>query len=86
MMIGPKFIVFNTLVDYLAIACANASNLILMRYKEIKNGITVQNKTGSVNYGTSKKAGFKAVMLSAMSRFILPLPTLILPTLANSFL
>jgi hypothetical protein len=80
---GSKLVLINAFLSYIATALAGASNLILMRYKEMKTGIEVFNSDGTVSYGRSKAAGRKAVVESALSRFILPLPCLCLPALIN---
>jgi hypothetical protein len=85
-MKGSKLILMNALLNYLAGAFAGASNLALMRYKEIEEGITVWNKEGTIEYGKSKKAGRKAIMETAFSRFFLPLPVLFFPAVANFLL
>ena len=54
---GPRLIIANAFLNYLASAAAGSSNLALMRWKEVKDGIKVQNEKGDVTYGTSKKAG-----------------------------
>ena len=56
------------------------SNVFLMRYKEIKEGIAVFNSDGDY-VGHSRQAGLKAVRQTALARFLLPLPTLLLPAL-----
>ena len=83
---GPRLILMNALLNYFAGASAGAANLALMRSKELKEGITVQNKEGTVDYGKSVKAGRKAIMETALSRFVLPLPVLFFPAVANSLL
>lgn len=54
-------------------ACAGAANVYLMRFKETRAGITVTDKDGNA-LGVSKKAGTKAVNLTALTRVILPTP------------
>lgn len=44
-----------------------------MRFKETRAGITVTDKEGNP-LGVSKKAGTKAVNLTALTRVILPTP------------
>lgn len=46
-------------------------------------GINVYNADGSVCYGKSKEAGKMALMQTGFSRFVLPLPVLFFPALAN---
>lgn len=47
--------------------------MYLMRFKETRAGITVTDKDGNA-LGVSKKAGSKAVNLTALTRIILPTP------------
>lgn len=56
-MKGPKLVVANAFLNYIAGATAGACNLALMRSKELKDGILVTNEAGTVEYGKSKKAG-----------------------------
>ena len=44
-----------------------------MRFKETRTGITVKDKEGN-ELGVSRKAGSKAVNLTALTRVILPTP------------
>ena len=44
-----------------------------MRFKETRTGITIMDKDGK-EIGVSKKAGSKAVNLTAFTRIILPTP------------
>ena len=83
---GAKLIILNALLNYLAGATAGASNLVLMRYKEIESGITVTNEKGDKEFGKSKAAGKKAIQETAISRFVLPLPVLFFPAVGNFIL
>lgn len=83
---GPRLVFANFLVAYLSAAPAGAANAILMRYKELENGIVVQNKKGDVEYGQSKEAGKKAVLETAISRCVLPTPVLLFPALGSGLL
>jgi len=80
---GSHIIIANAALNYLAASFAGASNLILMRQKELFEGITVQNLSGTINYGKSIYAGRKAVFETATSRFIFPFPPLFVPALTN---
>ena len=60
-------------IPWFAVACAGAANVYLMRFKETRTGITVTDKDGNA-LGVSKKAGTKAVNLTALTRVILPTP------------
>lgn len=54
-------------------ACAGAANVYLMRFKETRTGIAIKDVEGN-ELGVSKKAGTKAVNLTALTRVILPTP------------
>jgi len=85
-MSGSKLIVANAFLNYIASAAAGASNLVLMRYKELEQGISIKNEKGDKEYGKSKAAGKKAILETAVSRMVLPLPVLFFPALAHSVL
>lgn len=80
---GGKLIIINSILAYIATAVAGASNLFLMRFKEMYDGIEVTNEDDTISYGKSRAAGRKAIFESALSRFILPLPCLLLPAIFN---
>ena len=80
---GIKFLFFNALLNYLAGASAGASNLILMRNKELSTGISVQDESGKTDYGKSKVCARKAILQTAFSRMVLPLPVLFFPAIGN---
>ncbi len=80
---GSKMILANAFLGYLAAAIPGTSNLVIMRFKEMQEGIKVQNKEGDVTYGVSKVAAKKAILETAVSRFVMPLPVLFFPTLVN---
>ena len=82
-MRGSKLILANACLNYFAAAFAGAGNLILMRFKELEEGINIQDESGTVTYGKSKVAGQRAIFETAVSRFILPLPVLFFPALMN---
>ena len=46
----------------------------------------MQNEAGTVTYGKSKKAGWKAITETGLSRVALPLPVLFFPAVMNSLL
>ena len=50
-----------------------------MRFKELQQGIEVQNEEGTATFGKSIAAGRRAVRQTAMSRFVLPVPIMMLP-------
>lgn len=80
---GPKLIIANAALNYFAAAFAGAANLIMMRQKELKDGINVQSEKGEKTYGKSVLAAQRAVKETALSRFVLPLPVLFFPAIAN---
>lgn len=53
---GSKLILANSCLGYLAAAFSGVGNMVMMRSKEFKDGIKVQNKEGDVDYGTSRVA------------------------------
>lgn len=83
---GPSLIFANSFLAILAGSSAGAANLILMRQKELKQGVTVTNKDGSKEYGKSKVAGKKAIQQTAISRIVLPVPVLCFPAIGNLLL
>ena len=50
---GSKLVLINAFIGWIAGAMAGACNLTLMRWKEMKTGIDVYNKDGSMCYGKS---------------------------------
>ena len=50
---GSRLLIANTLLNMVAVGTANATNVLMMRQKEFKEGITVRNKVGTVEYGQS---------------------------------
>uniref|UniRef100_A0A7S3IEW7 Sidoreflexin n=1 Tax=Strombidium inclinatum TaxID=197538 RepID=A0A7S3IEW7_9SPIT len=76
---GSKLILMNALLNLVAASIPGATNLTIMRAKELSEGIEVQNEDGTVTYGKSVAAGRKAIKETAMSRFILPVPVLVGP-------
>jgi hypothetical protein len=58
---GSKSLFFNFLISFAAVGTANFSNCLLMRSKEIKEGITLRDKDGN-EVGKSKIIGRKAVL------------------------
>ena len=55
----------------------------MIRQKELSDGINIQDEKGDQVYGKSKKAAKRAVTETAISRFVLPLPVLFFPAVAN---
>ena len=83
---GAKLVVANASLSYICAAPAGAANVTLMRYKEVDQGIMVQNRKGDVEYGKSKQAGKNAIRETAISRCVLPIPVLFLPSVFNGIL
>ena len=80
---GATQVLANAAIGYTACAFAGASNLALMRAKEMKSGIEVFSQDGTKSYGFSQAAGRKAILQTAISRFILPLPCTFGPALTS---
>lgn len=54
---GPRLVLTNFFLNWVAAAVAGFANCALMRQKEVFEGIKVFNKEGDVCYGNSKVAG-----------------------------
>ncbi|VDM52266.1 unnamed protein product [Angiostrongylus costaricensis] len=65
------------MVPLAAVAAANAINIPLMRQNELKNGMNVTDKDGTV-VGTSRLAAIKAISLVVLSRNVIVAPCMIL--------
>ena len=78
---GPAQLFFNFLISVTAIGFAGVLNVLIMRSKEIQEGITLTDANGN-EVGKSPKIGKEAVLKTAISRIILPIPPLLLPTIA----
>lgn len=83
---GPSLTFANSFLNYFAGAFAGATNLVMMRYKELSDGIKVQNMEGDETYGNSKVAAKKAITQTAISRVFLPLPVLFFPAVGQFLL
>ena len=83
---GGKLMFANTSLNFLAAATANSVNCFMVRHRELKDGILLRNKTGSVSYGRSKIAGRQAVHRTAFGRFCIIGPMLFIPMLGNNLL
>ncbi|PHJ18491.1 tricarboxylate carrier protein [Cystoisospora suis] len=68
----------QAVVPYTAVATANFGNVLLMRGQEIQKGIPVYD-ADKTEVGISRKAATQAVIQTAISRVVLPLPVLLLP-------
>ena len=58
---GPRRLFLNFLISYLAVGTAGCLNLMMMRSKEMKEGIMLTDKDG-VEHGKSKQIGRTAVV------------------------
>lgn len=82
---GPGQLFFNFLINVSAIGSAGVLNVLIMRASEMKDGIALTDSKGN-EVGKSPIVGKDAVVKTAMSRIILPIPPLLLPTLAFYFM
>lgn len=78
---GPSQLFVNFFISLTAVGSAGFLNLLIMRGEEMKNGITLVDHEG-VQRGKSKIIGKSAVVNTALTRFLMPLPPLLLPTTA----
>uniref|UniRef100_UPI0037E86675 sideroflexin-5a isoform X2 n=1 Tax=Semicossyphus pulcher TaxID=241346 RepID=UPI0037E86675 len=65
-------------IPFPAVASANVCNVVLMRHSELSEGISVLDDHGNV-VGTSKVAARHALLETALTRVVLPMPILVLP-------
>ncbi|XP_072434122.1 sideroflexin-5-like [Chiloscyllium punctatum] len=72
-------------VPFPAVAAANVCNVVLMRHSELEEGISVLDMDGNV-IGTSRIAARQALLETAMTRIVLPIPILVLPPIIISLL
>ncbi|XP_028294652.1 sideroflexin-5a [Gouania willdenowi] len=72
-------------IPFPAVASANVCNVVLMRHSELSEGISVLDDSGNT-VGTSKIAARHALMETALTRVVLPMPILVLPPLIMTFL
>ena len=78
---GGRALFLNFLVSFLAVGSAGCINVILMRSKEIQEGIMLKDEDGQ-ELGKSKIIGKKAVFQTGSSRYVMPLAPLLIPTVA----
>ncbi|KAI5108177.1 sideroflexin-5 [Silurus meridionalis] len=64
---------------------ANVCNVLLMRHSELSEGISVLDEHGNV-VATSKLAARRAVLETAVTRVVLPMPILVLPPMLMAML
>ncbi|XP_060938491.1 sideroflexin-5a isoform X3 [Limanda limanda] len=72
-------------IPFPAVASANVCNVLLMRHSELSEGISVLDDHGNL-VGTSRVAARHALMETALTRVVLPMPILLLPPLIMSML
>ncbi|KAG7461623.1 hypothetical protein MATL_G00193040 [Megalops atlanticus] len=73
------------LIPFPAVACANICNVALMRHTELEEGIDVLDANGNV-VGSSKIAAKHALIETALTRVVLPMPILVFPPIIMAFL
>ncbi|XP_067374943.1 sideroflexin-5b isoform X3 [Channa argus] len=77
--------IIQRFVPFPAVASANICNVALMRHSELSEGIDVLDNNGNV-VGSSKIAARHAIMETAFTRVVLPMPIFVLPPIIMSYL
>uniref|UniRef100_A0A671WQ77 Sideroflexin 5b n=1 Tax=Sparus aurata TaxID=8175 RepID=A0A671WQ77_SPAAU len=77
--------IIQRLVPFPAVASANICNVGLMRHNELSEGVDVLDNNGKV-VGSSKIAARHAIMETAFTRVVLPMPIFVLPPIIMSYL
>ncbi|KAM8733193.1 sideroflexin-5b isoform 3-T3 [Acanthopagrus schlegelii] len=77
--------IIQRLVPFPAVASANICNVGLMRHNELSEGVDVLDSNGKV-VGSSKIAARHAIMETAFTRVVLPMPIFVLPPIIMSYL
>jgi len=72
-------------VPYSAVAIAGVANVFMMRWNELRDGITIRDAKGN-DLGKSPIAGFYACSQVAISRCLSSLPCLTIPPFAMAYL
>ncbi|XP_047202218.1 sideroflexin-5a isoform X2 [Girardinichthys multiradiatus] len=72
-------------VPFPAVASANICNVVLMRHTELSDGIDVLDDSGKV-VGTSKVAARHALLETALTRVVMPMPIMVLPPIIMAVL
>ncbi|XP_036429841.1 sideroflexin-5a isoform X2 [Colossoma macropomum] len=72
-------------IPFPAVASANVCNVLLMRHSELSEGVSVLDENGNV-VGTSKLAARRALLETAVTRVVLPMPILVLPPMLMTVL
>jgi tricarboxylate carrier len=78
---GSKAFFFMFTISFVANSAANGTNLLIVRSKELKEGIPVMTEDGQ-EVGMSKKVGRSAVFQTAFTRCMMPILPLGIPTVA----
>lgn len=79
-MKGAKLVVANSISAFFACTTAGGVNALLMRRKEMNDGIDVLTEDGQ-GVGISKAAAKKAVVQTAISRYVLSVPLFVPPAI-----
>ncbi|XP_068596393.1 sideroflexin-5b [Brachionichthys hirsutus] len=77
--------IIQRFVPFPAVASANICNVGLMRHTELSEGVDVMDNNGNV-VGSSKIAARHAIMETAFTRMVLPMPVFVLPPIIMSYL
>jgi len=81
MFTGSRAFFFMFTISFVANSAANGTNLLIIRSKEFKEGIPVTTEDGK-EVGISKKVGRSAVLQTALTRCLMPILPLGLPTVS----
>ena len=83
---GGRNLIAQAGLNYFCAGVAGIINCSLMRQKEIRDGIDLENEDGSIKYGKSQIAGKQAIMQTSATRFFMPFPAIFGPALAGGML
>lgn len=78
-------LIIQRFIPFPAVASANICNVALMRHNELSEGIDVLDNNGNV-VGSSRIAAKHALMETAFTRVVLPLPIFVLPPMIMAYL
>lgn len=78
---GSRAFFFMFTISFIANSAANGTNLLIIRNKEFRNGIPVKDKNGD-EVGISEKVGRSAVLQTALTRCLMPILPLGVPTVS----
>uniref|UniRef100_A0A7S3J4Q1 Uncharacterized protein n=1 Tax=Euplotes harpa TaxID=151035 RepID=A0A7S3J4Q1_9SPIT len=82
---GSSQLFVNFFVTLAAVGSASFLNLMIMRAEEIKSGIELVDHEGNER-GKSKIIGFNSVLKTALTRPLMPIPALLMPTITFYYL